>query len=49
MRKGEERDLQNEFLINDLLHAKYIEVLEKPEKKEEPKPPVKRKSPKKGR
>lgn len=50
MRKGEEREIYNQAIINDLLQAKYIEALEKPEKKEEPKPPAKRKSPaKKGR
>ena len=42
MGKGEERDIYNQAVINDLVRAKYIEVLEKPA---DPKPPEVKKTP----
>lgn len=43
MRKGEERDLKDQRIVNDLLRAGYIELLEKPEPPKEAKKKTSRK------
>ena len=48
MRKGEERDLKDHKILDDLLRAGYVETIEKPEPPKEAKE-AKKKTSRKGR